>query len=856
MFRLAVRRAWLAIIVVLVVVIALEALLTWQATAAIGQLRQREFEVVRSSRTLRGGLPDLLNSSYGYLLTQDAGFLDDLAEDRRQVQVAFARLRGAVLTDEGAALVAPIGQRLDVVLLGVDRRIELVRISRPDEARRQLLAARGEQEELFALIDSLVAAEERLFSEQLAALQRKRMLGLAVAAALLAALAGLTYRLLRQSQRRLATAHRDLEQARAEAERAANRTMRLQAVTARLSSASIPAEVAEIATEQGVEALGASAGLVALVAEDGASLEIARAVGYPPATIDAWRHVQLDASAPLAEAVVKREAVWVESRAELQARYPAVAAQADDDHRALACLPLAADGRALGVLGLSFDQERRFGVADHAYMIALAQLCAQALERARLYEAEQQARARATSILESIGDAFFALDRDWRFAYVNRAAERMLQLSRDDLLGAEIWTAYPQLAGAAFEREARAAAKERATRQFEVFFEPLDLWWEVSVFPAPDGLSVYLHDISERKRAEAEMARLLEQMRVAEARYRGLFEGIDDAIIVADAQGRFIDANPAATALLGYSRDELLAMAVGDLGAAGAAESRARFETLEREGRLRGEFELRRKDGSVVPTDSWQTAVRLPTTVVYVAVWRDISERRALELLQREFLAMVTHELKTPLTTIGAYAQFMRRRGAYNETAAETIITQSRRLDRLIEDLLDVSRLDAGRAELRREPIDLGPVVRAAAEQARVLSPAHQIEVVVPEEPVIGWFDRDRLTQILQNLLSNAVKYSPEASRVSVTLENLGDRARLTVADQGMGIPPDALPRLFSRFFRTPAAQAGRAQGLGLGLYITKGLVEAHGGQIAVESTEGVGSSFIVTLPFLPQGRR
>jgi PAS domain S-box-containing protein len=688
-FRLAVRRAWLAVIVVLVAVIVLEALLTWQASTAISQLRQREFEVLRSSRILEGSLPSVLNSGYGYWLTQDPRFLDDLAADRAQVQAAFAQLRGAVLSDDGAALIAPIGQRLDLVLVGVDRRIELARISRPDEARRELAAARGEQKELFALIDALVMTEERTFTKQLAELQRQRLLALAAAAVLLAALGALTFWLLRQSQRRLATAHRDLEQT-----------------------------------------------------------------------------------------------------------------------------------------------------------------------RAQLYETERQARERATSILESIGDAFFALDRDWRFAYVNRAAERMLWLERDDLLGKEIWAAYPRLAGGAFESELRTGAQERARRQFETFFEPLGMWWEVSVFPAPDGLSVYLHDITARKQGEAEMARLLEQMRVAEARYRGLFEGIDDAIIVADSDGRFIDANPAATVLSGYNREELLAMSVGDLGANGIAENRARFEDLERLGRLRAEIELRRKDGSIVPTESWQSAVSLPTSVVYVAVWRDISERRALELMQREFLAMVTHELKTPLTTIGAYAQFMRRRGAYNETAAETIVAQSRRLDRLIEDLLDVSRLDAGRTELRREPIDLGVVVRAAAEQARVLSPAHQIEVNAPAEATIGWFDRDRLMQILQNLLSNAIKYSPEGSRVRVTLENAGDWARLTVEDRGVGIPPEVMSRLFNRFFRAPAAQASRVQGLGLGLYITKGLVEAHGGQITVESTEGVGSSFTVTLPFLPPPRR
>ncbi|MCC6628432.1 MAG: PAS domain S-box protein [Chloroflexi bacterium] len=355
---------------------------------------------------------------------------------------------------------------------------------------------------------------------------------------------------------------------------------------------------------------------------------------------------------------------------------------------------------------------------------------------------------------------------------------------------------------------------------------------------------------AETSAARAE--RLLIDARAAQARYGALFEGIDDAIVVAGADGRFVDANAAATRLLGYSREDLLQRAVGDLHQDGPGEGRERFAVLQRDGRWRGEVTLRRRDGSLVPTESWQVRIALPDSLFYVAVWRDISERRELEAQQRDFLAMVTHELKSPLTTIGVYAQFMRRRATYSEQGVAAIITQVQRLNRLIDDLTDVARLDAGRLDLRLAPHDLTSIVLAAVDQARVLAPSHAVTVSAPPEPAIVACDRDRIVQVLLNLLSNAAKYAPAGTSIMVALEVIGGGARVTVRDQGAGIAAEDLPRLFDRFYRSPTAYGQGTPGLGLGLPISKGLVEAHGGTIVVESTPGAGSAFIVTLPRQP----
>jgi PAS domain S-box-containing protein len=357
--------------------------------------------------------------------------------------------------------------------------------------------------------------------------------------------------------------------------------------------------------------------------------------------------------------------------------------------------------------------------------------------------------------------------------------------------------------------------------------------------------------------AEAEREQLLKQLATAGARYRGLFDGAADSILVIDADGRYIEANPAAVALTGYAADELTARGVGDLTAGDRAAVVEWWARIREAGGWHGEAELRRKDGTVTPVETRLTAVALQGETVYVSAMRDISERRAVERMQNEFLGLVTHELKNPLTGVISYAQLMQRRGAYNERGVEAIVREGRRLERLIDDLLDVSRVEAGRLDLRRDWIDLGPLVRAAVENAQTHSEAHTLELDAPDEPIIGWFDRDRIGQVLQNLLLNAIKYSPDGGPIRVRLAARGEEAEIEIADEGLGIDPEALTQLFGRFYRTEQATSSRLPGLGLGLYITRSLVEAHGGRVLAESAgPGRGSVFTVILPCRPSAAR
>jgi PAS domain S-box-containing protein len=327
-----------------------------------------------------------------------------------------------------------------------------------------------------------------------------------------------------------------------------------------------------------------------------------------------------------------------------------------------------------------------------------------------------------------------------------------------------------------------------------------------------------------------------------------LFEGSADPVLVTDEHGRFLAVNAAFSTFLGYSWDELRGRQAAEVYAPTDIDAiRRHFEQLRRDGRWSGELEVRRKDGGTVPVEVHATAIDAPTGPAYLGTWRDISERRAVERMQRDFLAMVSHELRNPLSTVKGFAQLMQRRGAYSERAVGGIVAQTDHLDRLVGDLLDVARLRAGRLEIQRERLDLVALAAANVEQARARTTAHTVRLDAPASPVVGRYDRGRLGQVFQNLLDNAIKYAPSGEIVVRVVPN-DSEVLISVADQGPGIAREELPRLFDRFYRSDAT-ADDATGFGIGLHVARSLVRAHGGRIWVESQPGRGSEFFFTLP-------
>lgn len=345
---------------------------------------------------------------------------------------------------------------------------------------------------------------------------------------------------------------------------------------------------------------------------------------------------------------------------------------------------------------------------------------------------------------------------------------------------------------------------------------------------------------------------LLRRAQEAELRARGLFEGAADAILVYDVDGRCLDANPAAVNLLGCSAEAIRARDVRSFFTEATLSDDWMFTHLGRGGEWSGELEVLRRDGSTVPVEAKVRSVTISRTLAYEAVLRDVTSRREQERTRQHFVAVATHELRNPLAAMLGWAQLLGREPALMNRAREVIISQAHRLDRLISELLDAARLEAGMLTLNPVRTDLVPLVEAAGESARVLSPMHQVRLELPESAIEGYWDRGRLEQVLQNLLANAIKYSSDGGDIVLRAERHGPYVQVSITDQGAGIPPEALPHLFDRYYRVQAT-AQRIEGLGLGLWVSRMLIEAHGGELWAES-EGVGrgSTFTFALPITP----
>jgi signal transduction histidine kinase len=223
-----------------------------------------------------------------------------------------------------------------------------------------------------------------------------------------------------------------------------------------------------------------------------------------------------------------------------------------------------------------------------------------------------------------------------------------------------------------------------------------------------------------------------------------------------------------------------------------------------------------------------------------------------------DLLAVAAHELKTPLTTVIGYTQTLQLRAAReghctgrDQDTLRVIAAQARRLQTLIDSVLDLARLHNGQMQIAKQVLDLAALAHQAVANARLTAARHLIEFRGPDTPVLIVGDSVRLEQVLQNLLDNAVKYSPADGVITICIEQQNAEAKLTISDQGIGIPETARAQLFERFYRASNLDRRRVQGTGIGLSIVSEIVALHGGVVEVDSTEGYGSTFTVRLPLL-----
>ena len=497
-------------------------------------------------------------------------------------------------------------------------------------------------------------------------------------------------------------------------------------------------------------------------------------------------------------------------------------------------------------------------------------------------------------MVESVRDyAIFLLDGNGDVQSWNAGAQRFKGYRADEIIGKHFSVFYPpeSLARNLPAHELTEAARVGSFEDegWRVRQDGSRFWANVVITALRDpqgsllGFAKITRDLTQRRNHE-------EALRQSEERFRLLVEGVADyAIFMLDANGHIATWNVGAKRIKGYEADEIIGKHFSVFYPADAIESgwpAHELEVAAQSGSFVDEGWRLRKDGTRFWASVTITALRdeAHRLIGYAKLTRDLTERKRTEAIEMagkqrddildaersarmsaqrtarikdEFLATLSHELRTPLSSILGWTQILMKRDAKLATgdlqrAIEVIDRNARAQVQLINDLLDLSRIMTGKMRLDLQQVALVDIVRAAIESAEPAAQAKDIRLkaILDPMPATVTADSGRLQQVVWNLLTNAIKFTPKGGQVQVLLQRVNSHIELSVSDTGIGIPPSFLPHVFDRFAQRDSSTSRSYGGLGLGLAISKQLVELHGGSIrAASQGEDKGSTFFVDLP-------
>lgn len=547
--------------------------------------------------------------------------------------------------------------------------------------------------------------------------------------------------------------------------------------------------------------------------------------------------------------------------------------------------------------GVDSDQpelfEARFvATADNEVVVINRNVTERAATLEALREAESAARdngARLGAVLDTTVDGIISIDTKgvvWSF---NRAAESLFGYQAAEVVGQNLSMLMPEpdhsqhdsyLANYARTGEARVIGigREVTGRRKDGSLFPMELGVGEATVGGDQMFTGIVRDVTAR--VEEQRAREL-----AERQYQDLFESAIVGIYQASPSRGYFTCNPAMATILGYESAEAVMASVSDIGQQVYVDASVRdqyVQLLDRFGEIEGfEAEIRKPDGTTVWTSQNVHAVYAGNgeIVRYEGVVQDITARKAMERqledgrlrleeanrelresdqMKDAFLSTVSHELRTPLTSVKGFAEILQAYGDIDEESRKEfvgiIVNESNRLIRLINDLLDLSKIEAGKMDWDDELVSVRGVIDSSVASTRSLALEKGQKVLIQTTPELSdvMADPDKLVQVMTNLLSNAFKFSPTGATIDVEAREADGEVIISVEDHGIGIAPGDLGSVFERFSQVGDTLTDKPKGTGLGLSICKEIAEHYGGRIWVDSEYEAGSTFSFALPITP----
>ncbi|MDQ3264499.1 MAG: GAF domain-containing protein [Myxococcota bacterium] len=570
--------------------------------------------------------------------------------------------------------------------------------------------------------------------------------------------------------------------------------MALNELTVALGDAASVEAVAQVILNRLVPMLGADGGTVAIPTPDGQALTIIASHGYRSEVVAEFRSIPLGAQLPLSDAARTVQPIFIESRDGLLDRYPHI--ERFSESLALIAVPLVVKGELLGVMGATFAEARRFSEDERSQVVLLAGQCALALQRVSALQTEIAARKRIEVLAEA--SKTFASEAHDLSQLLNVVARRVAQLFAESCTVTLISPDAQWLEPVALHHE-NPAAREEGLALFQATRQKVGVGMQGVV--AASGQPMLVPEIA----LEAVVAATRPEYRD----YVRRFAPASFVVVPLRVRGRIIGT-------LSVSR--------------GAAAPR-----------------FNQDDVGMLTEVADRAALSIDNARLLSEAQASLARAQEAVHLREDFLSIAGHELKTPITSLKLELQLHERSGPTRSIGRAT--RQVKRLETLVQSLLDVGRLSAGRMDLQLVEVDLLPLLHEVAERFRAEAEAADtlLTIAPPSGPVIARCDRDRFDQVLTNLVSNAIKYGG-GKPVLLSAQGDTDPVAILVRDNGIGIELQDQERLFERFARSQAA-ARHYGGMGLGLWISRQLMERMGGQLTLSSTPGEGATFRCELP-------